>query len=122
MAEIIGATKGIKTLIELTSEVIDYIKDVRGADDERSKLLGEIVGTRNVLSDLLSKANEVEWKTTMDLMNAPHGPLDQFKSVLEHLHSELKPAEGKLAKVGKAMTWHFTKPKMNKMLTQLLNV
>lgn len=102
--------------------MIDYIKDVRGADDERSKLLGEIVGTRNVLSDLLSKANEVEWKTTMDLMNAPHGPLDQFKSVLEHLHSELKPAEGKLAKVRKAITWHFTKPKMNKMLTQLLNV
>jgi hypothetical protein len=119
MAEIIGAAKGIMTIIQLAGKVIDYIEDTKSANTERNKLLLEICTTKDVLVKLHSTANGAEWNATVELLSDPTGPLEQFQSVLELLESTLKPAQGKLKKFGDTMTWHFAKSKVNEALSMI---
>jgi hypothetical protein len=119
MAEAIAVAETVFTLIKYAQKTVTYIQEAKGADDERTKLRNEINVTVQVLSKLQIKANDDEWKATMELLNVPQGPFDQFKTVLEQLESKLKPAEGKTAKLRTAIIWPLQKAKIQEVLTTI---
>ena len=116
--EAVGFVASIYSLLELSENVITYIKNAKGANEERTTLINELVGTKNVLSELESKADEDEWRATMESLMTNNGPRDQFKSVLERLEKKLS-AEGKLRRVAKSLTWHFAKEEIKEILSQI---
>jgi hypothetical protein len=101
--------KTIGSIIKLSKEVYGYIKDAQGALTERDKLLSEINATMEVLSELESKATNDEWKSALDVLNTPNGPLDQFKYLLEILKYKLRPVQSTSMKAFKSATYHFSK-------------
>lgn len=124
MAEAAGLAASIIAILELSVTVVGYIRETVGAYDEREKLAREIVSTKNVISELNSKAVTPEWKATMGCLGAPEGPLDQLKAVLKELETKLTPknpkrADGKRAKVMKSLTWPFAKPKVLETLSAI---
>jgi hypothetical protein len=124
MAEAAGLAASIIAILQLSETVVGYIRETVGAYEEREKLAREIVSTKNVLSELKSKAITPEWKATMGCLSAPEGPLDQLESVLKELETKLTPknakrADGKPAKVMKSLTWPFAKPKVLETLSAI---
>ena len=112
----LGAAKAIGILIKVSREVIQYVKDTKGALTQREKLLSEITATTEILVQLKSKTEDDEWKPTLDALNAPNGPFDQFKEIMETLSRKLSPVQSTSKKVIKSSTWHFTKPEVTETL------
>lgn len=119
--EAVGFAASICSLLELSEMVITYIKDAKGANGERNTLIGELAGTKAILSELESKADADEWRATMEALMTKNGPRDQFKSVLDRLEKKLS-VEGKLRRVAKLLTWHFAKEEIKEMLSQIERV
>jgi hypothetical protein len=104
----------ISAVLDHGKTVIDYIKDVKHANEEQKKLLDEVVATQLVLARLDSYANDDDWKDTMEALVAPRGPLDQLKLELKRMETKLKPPTGRFSKAGKALVWHFGKDDVKK--------
>lgn len=117
--EAVGFAASIYNLLELSERVITYIKDARGANEERKTLINELASTKVVLSELESKADTDEWRPTMEALMTKNGPRDQFKSVLERLGKKLD-ADGR--RVVKSLTWHFAKEEIKEILSQIERV
>ena len=117
--EAVGFAASIYNLLELSERVITYIKDARGANEERKTLINELASTKVVLSGLESKADTDEWRSTMEALMTKNGPRDQFKSVLERLGKKLD-ADGR--RVVKSLTWHFAKEEIKEILSQIERV
>jgi hypothetical protein len=115
----VGFAAAIVDLLELSKNVIDYIRAAKGANEERQKLLEETIATRNLVNVLESKAKEDNWEDTMKVLTAPRGPFEQFRDVLECMESKLKPAEGKLSKLAKSLIWPFVKDEINKYVSRM---
>ena len=79
--EAVGFAASICSLLELSEMVITYIKDAKGANGERNTLIGELAGTKAILSELESKADADEWRATMEALMTKNGPRDQFDRV-----------------------------------------
>jgi hypothetical protein len=108
----------IITLVQFTGTVIGYINDVKGASEERKRILDELSSTHYLLFLLKDKAEAKEWGDTIKSLAIPKGPLEQFKDALERLASKLAPAEG-LKKVGRALTWPFQKDDVKYILSTI---
>jgi len=117
--EAVGFAASIYNLLELSERVITYIKDAKGANEERKTLINELASTKVVLSELESKADTDEWRSTMEALMTKNGPRDQFKSVLERLGKKLD-ADGR--RVVKSLTWHFAKEEIKEILSQIERV
>ena len=117
--EAVGFAASIYSLLELSEKVITYIKDARGANEERKTLINELASTKVVLSELESKADEDEWRATMESLMTNNGPRDQFKSVLERLEKKLG-TDGR--RVVKSLTWPFAKEEIKEILSQIERV
>jgi hypothetical protein len=113
----VGFAASVGTLLQLSGEVITYIGDAKVACVERQNLLHEINATNEVLRLFEVRAKRDDWKPTMNALNAPHGPLDQFRVVLESLKKELRPAHTTAARIGRSATWYFFKHKINNMVS-----
>ena len=104
----LGMICSIPELLTLAGIVVNYIREVKDAPEERSKILLEIcsiVGFLYSLKDLIERLDE--WPTTKWL-GSPDGPLAQFKSVLEDLVEKFTPTT-RIKKAGKALSWPFQK-------------
>ena len=82
----LGAAKAVGTLITVSREVIQYVKDFTGALPERDRLLSEITATMKILIQLKSKTEDNEWKQAFEGLNSPNGPFDQFTEIMETLN------------------------------------
>ena len=98
MAEALGIAGSIIALLQATQTVITYVREVEGANEERSNILSEANNLYHFLLVLKDKVpNRAQpgdtWFTMFRSFEAPGGPLEQFKLLLERLASKLKCAK-----------------------------
>src|SRR4051812_8352865 len=119
MADPISISTSIIAVLQLNSTVIGYISEVSTASKDRQRVLVEVSSTQGILAALKGLGENVGWPSswtlTVQSLNVPGGPLEQFKITLERLASKLKPVEGwKMAR--KALAWPFQKEEVNQIL------
>jgi predicted nuclease with TOPRIM domain len=107
--EVISAITTIGTLLQQIQVVVEYINDVKDANEDRNKLDEEIQATKVVLKQLESHANEDEWKETMEALSAPGGVFEGLKQELDSMANKLKPPNKKWKRGAKSLIWNFTK-------------
>lgn len=104
----LGMFCSIPELLTFAGIVVNYIRDVKDAPEERGKILLEIcsiVGFLYHLNDFIERLDE--WTTTKWL-GSLDGPLAQFKSVLEDLAEKFTPTT-RIKKAKRALSWPFQK-------------
>lgn len=123
MAEPIGATASIFTLVEVCAKIIDYIRDVKDGSSERMRLRLEIFSTKGILEALITtvkgaKAAPEIWSETIRSINRKGGPLNLLQEVLVALHDELSRAASanRVKKVSRSLLWPFKKKDVEERL------
>ncbi|KAE8441895.1 hypothetical protein EG329_004201 [Mollisiaceae sp. DMI_Dod_QoI] len=131
MGDPLGTATSIIAIIQLTVQVVTYLKNVKGGSDDRTRLRDEIRSTTSVLQMLQDRieddddddeddeGNEAEeknqaekgkeqaaWRASVRSLDVPNGPLSQFKQSLESIVEKLAPAGG-LEKLKRKFAWPF---------------
>jgi hypothetical protein len=119
MADPLSIAASIIAVLQLTASVIDYLQSVHDARKDRIDFLFEVSGLYQLLLALqnrVDKANAKDlWLSQVRHLGAKDGPLDQFKSSLEHLVSKLCPREG----FGRALIWKFNKGEIEGVISKI---
>ena len=95
--EVLGGISTVVSLVQNAWQVIEYIKAVAGAEEDRQKLIRELVRATVLLAPLVDvtqdAANEA-WSRAVRTLNGPDGPLNDFKALLEEITENIgiKPA------------------------------
>jgi hypothetical protein len=115
----LSISMSILTVLQFTGIVINYLKDVKDASEDKRRLLDETVSIEAFLSLLKNRAEAPQdnegWHKTFVSLIAPKGPLQQFKLALDRLALKLEPAEG-LKRFRKEMVWPFQKQEIRDIL------
>ena len=118
----LSVSASIIALLQLTSEVVGYLSDVKGAPKEIHSIRLEIYSVLPMLDILQGQADQAQqsdpWSLTLQSLNEPDGPLQQFQTALKLLASKLAPVRG-LKKVGKALAWPFEKDEIRSILNTI---
>ena len=88
----ISAFETIVSLVQLAWQVTQYIKEVKGAEGERQKLILELIRARGLLiivKDLADGVGKDTWAEAITHLLSQNGPLDAFKGLLEDIMDEL---------------------------------
>lgn len=112
MADPLSIAASIIAVLQVSQTVVNYLDHVRGASDDRHRILLEISHVNGLLfslKDLVERSPwEDAWATTVASLDVPNGPLAQFKSALEHLGAKLAPVTG-MKKARNTLSWPFQK-------------
>lgn len=118
----LSLTASIIAVLQLTTEVIKYLNDVKDAPKDRARFAMEASSLSNLLVSLRyrldeGKSNEA-WYKEVNLLGVQDGPLDHYKHALEEL--QLKVVNGKgLAKIGKSLVWKWGKEEVASILSRI---
>src|SRR5579862_5403905 len=116
MADPLGAAASVLTVIQIAATVVRYLKDVKDADKDRNTLLVEISSITGLLYNLIHLAEEDGvYLNTLNTLNVPNGPLDQFKTAIEKLAKDLAPVSG-LKGVGRSLAWPFKRAEVKEIV------
>ena len=122
MADPLGVTASIITILQLSQLVTQTLIDLTSASEDRLRLLYEVIGVSSLLSILKDHAQRVEstdkWRSTIMSLALPKGPLEQFKKALEQVAFKLVPVKG-LKKIGKNLIWPFQKTEVLEILNTI---
>jgi hypothetical protein len=122
MADPLSISASIIAVLQLSGTVIEYLNDVKGASEDRYRLLNEVTSISGLLYFLKDRATQSQygdsWSMTLASLNTPQGPLEQFKSALERLALKLAPVEGWM-RVGKALAWPFRKEEIKEIFSAI---
>lgn len=122
MMDPLSVSASIVALLQLTGTVVQYLNSVRGASEDRQKILLEISSVSGLLYRLGDLAEQIEggdsWYKTLKSLAVPQGPLEQFKTVLEILAAKLKPVDG-WKKAGSALKWPFQKGEIKDLVSTI---
>jgi hypothetical protein len=80
------------TLLQLASNVIKYVKDVKNVPAQRKRLLSALVQARGLLSTLIDLTNNVyddNWSYTIQSLSTPNGLLSMFQEILEQIAGKI---------------------------------
>ena len=109
----------ITTLLQLTGTIIQYLNSVKGAPEDRQRLLLELCNVSSILYILEDQASLAQqgdaWSSTLLSINGPNGPIKQFKTALERLEKKLRPVDG-LRHIVKIIAWPFQKEEITEIL------
>ena len=87
--------------------------EVKGAAEDRGRIISKLASVNTILFVLQEQADQStqddQWSSTLQSLNVPKGPLDQFKSALERLSFKLALPATPLRKLGKEIVWPFQK-------------
>jgi hypothetical protein len=122
MADPLSTSASIIAVLQLSGTIIQYLNDVKGASEDRYRLLNEVASISGLLYFLKDRATQSQygdsWSMTLASLNTPQGPLEQFKSALERLALKLAPVEG-WRRAGKALAWPFRKEEIKEILSTI---
>lgn len=82
----LSAATTVVSVLQIAYQVNEYIKTVRGAEEDRRKLLLELTRARGLLATLVDVSEDVEddmWSQALQNLDGPDGPLETFKALLE---------------------------------------
>lgn len=118
----LSTAASIIAVLQLTSVVTGYIHGSKDATDDRRKLVSELSSMSQILmilqDQLQERLDDLQWSSSLRVLNSEDGPLDQFRDSLEILAHKLEPVKG-LARVGKALAWPFQKKEVQEVLNSL---
>ena len=110
----------ITALLQVTSTLIKYANGVKGASEERRKILSELLDIKGILFCLKDEADHAkqndQWSSTFESLSVPGGPLESFGRIVEDLSSKLAPPATKSKKVREVITWPFKKEEVKEIL------
>jgi len=116
MMDPLSVTASITALFQLSATVIKYLSNVKNASGDIQKLMVELSSIKGLLSTLQDLVQPGEkWLATVQSLNMPNGPLEQFRSALERLDEKLEPVVG-LNKAKKVLAWPFQKGEVKDIL------
>ena len=119
----LSVSASITALLQLASTVIQYLNGVKGASEDRRRILSELANVTGILYVLQDQADQAkqdhQWSSTLQSLNLPEGPLGQFRSALERLSSKLAPPTTSLKRLGKAIVWPFQKEEIREILDSI---
>jgi hypothetical protein len=118
----LSVTASIVAILQLTTEVIKYLNDVKDAPKDRARLAIEASNLSNLLVSLRyrleeGRSNEA-WYKEVNSLGVQDGPLDQYKHALEKLQLKVLGGTG-LAKIGNALVWKFGKEEVGCILSRI---
>ncbi|KIM99237.1 hypothetical protein OIDMADRAFT_43209 [Oidiodendron maius Zn] len=112
----------IITVLQLTGEVIKYLKDIKYAPKECRDCATEASNLYGILINLLYHLNLDQtggaWFTAVRNLNVENGPLDQYKQALEQLRSTVEIQDG-VQKVKQRLLWKFSKEEVASILARM---
>ena len=112
----------IIAVLQLTAEVIKYLKDVKDAPKECQQCMTEASNLHNLLINLLYHLNQGKsgdpWYTAVRALHVENGPLDQYTQALRQLQSRLEIRDG-VQKVKMRLLWKFSKEEVESILTRM---
>ncbi|KAH0562324.1 hypothetical protein GP486_002978 [Trichoglossum hirsutum] len=115
----LSISASIVALLQLSSKVIKFLRDVKDAPDDVKRLMVEVSSTKGLLLTLLDLVESGEaGSNTVNSLNAPNGPLKQCRSALDCLAERVLPAVG-LDKARKALLWPFQKGEVREILSAI---
>ncbi|MCJ1249850.1 hypothetical protein MMC30_007076 [Trapelia coarctata] len=119
MAEILGITASIVSILQLTGTVIKYLNDFSNASKDCSRIIleismvnGYLFGLQSILEKPKSKNS---WVATSWPLSVPNGPIDQLQGVMERLSKRLEPVSG-MKMATKAIFWPLRKEDVKDLL------
>ncbi|MCJ1469647.1 hypothetical protein MMC07_008283 [Pseudocyphellaria aurata] len=117
----LSVTASIIAIIQLSSEVLGYLNDVKNASKDRIRCAVEASNTYGLLVSLrfrLEESSNEPWYNAVRALGVENGPLDQFKQALEQLRTRMTGGST-LKKVGDALTWKFSKEEVTCILGRI---
>lgn len=123
MAEAVGLYTGIVasigTILQLSKEVAEYIRNTVGANEQRRELLRDITAVDALLRELERKAKLPEWKNTLKSIQGSDSPLALLESALVELQKKLQRPDNRFKRVTKRLVWHFQKEEYEEILSKI---
>ena len=130
MLDVVSAVATLLTLIQVTSQVVDYLSDLKDGGKERMKLLAEVStfccaldNLKELLENDLSTSgtddtSDERWTKGLHLLLLRDGILEQCNGVVSSLEKRLAPKEGR-ARVIQHLRWPFSKADTLQAVEQL---
>lgn len=130
MADPLSISASIIAVLQLTSVVAKYLKDVKGGAGDRLRLREEIrsaVALLEMLKDRIEDDDDEDegdggdmsaWRDSVQQLAVSDGPLDQFKKSLERLVKKLVPT-GTFQNLKKSLAWPFDKKDVDENLRSI---
>lgn len=106
----------LAALIQLSTKVAQYLKEVKSGSEDRIRLRDELRGTQCLLEMLQDRMDDAEYLkkdlASIRSLNIPGGPLEQLTKALEQLERKLAPSR-RVLQISKALLWPFNKKEIN---------
>ena len=123
MAEALGVAASIIAILQVIQTITTYVKELKGADEERNNIFKEATSLYHFLDALNTKVpDQVQpgdiWFKTLKSFKTPDGPLEQIKLLLDRLTAKLKSAKA-FKKFGQALFWPFQKGEVKEILDSI---
>jgi len=123
MAEALGVAASIIAILQATQTIITYVRELKGADEERKKIFTEVMNLYHFLDVLNTKVPHQAqpgdiWFRTLKSFKTPDGPLELIKPLLDRLTAKLKSATA-FRKFGQAFFWPFQKGEVEEILNSI---
>ena len=122
MADPLSVTASIIAVLQLSSHVFQYLREVKGGTRARMLLHDELRNTISILEMLNYRIDDAEhgepWTDSLLTLGSQHGPLDQFADTLRLLIKKLEPAT-KLKRTTIQLTWPFSEKDVKDLLGSL---
>ena len=118
----LSLTASIVAVLQLTSDAVTYLRDVRDAPKECRERMVEVSNLYTLLLKLdlrLSESNAKDpWYIEVRSLAVKDGPLDQYQQALQHLFAKVKPANG-IRRLANTLMWTSIKEDVASILTRM---
>ena len=115
----LSVTASLAAILQLSTSVTQYLKQVKGGSRERIKLREEIRNVAFMLQILNDRAEDIEESgevlTSIKTLALQNGPLDHLKDALELLARKLAP-QGRLRQLTQPILWPLSKGEVDAVL------
>jgi hypothetical protein len=118
----LSVTASVISVLQLTGEVIEYLKDVKDAPKDCQQCCSEASNLHGLLINLLYYLNQRQtgdtWYTAVRALNVENGPLDQYRQALVLLQSRVEIRHG-IQKIKSRLLWRFNKEEAASVLVRM---
>ena len=117
----------IAALLQITSSFLKYLNGVKGASEDRGRILSELANGNSILLILRDQAYQARYGEGSALtlqsldpsLELSKEPLEQLRSTLERLAAKIAPPATLIRKLGRAMIWPFQKEEVQDILRSI---
>jgi hypothetical protein len=122
MTDPLSITASIVAVLQMTATVTQYLKDVKGGSEDRTRLRDEMRSTICLLEMLKDRIEDADtrdtWLDTIRWLHVTNGPLIQFKEALELLAKKLAPSS-RIRQMTQPLRWPFDKADVNELFGKI---